>query len=65
MEASEGPRQISDLAARSEIYDSMDTYGLTAAEDIANHLDLPLEQVRRVQLTLETELSLDDIEEDF
>lgn len=59
------PGQISDLAARDKVYEAMDTYGLTEAEEIAQHADLPLEQVQRVLATLETELPLDDIEGEF
>ncbi|MEX0760058.1 MAG: hypothetical protein WD100_10805 [Tistlia sp.] len=56
-------RSLSDLAAREEIYEAMDIYGLTEAEEIAAQLGLPLEQVERVLRTLETELPLDDIED--
>lgn len=58
-------RKISDLAARCEIHDAMDTYGMTEADDIAEYLQLPLEQVHRVQLVLETELPPDDIDDEM
>ncbi|SMF12231.1 hypothetical protein SAMN06265365_105225 [Tistlia consotensis] len=64
MGAPEDPRKISDVTARGEVYEAMDTYGLTEAQDIAQHLNLPLAQVERVLRNLQTELPLDDLGEE-
>ncbi len=57
------PIRISDLAARSKIDSAMDAYGLTEADALAEHLNLPLDQVERVLLELETSGPPDDLDE--
>ena len=57
------PIRISDLAARSKIDSARDAYGLTEADALAEHLNLPLDQVERVLLDLETSDPPDGLEE--
>lgn len=58
-------RRISDLAARSEIGDAMDSYGLIETEEIARLLGLPVEQVQRVMLDLDTDMPADDLDDEM
>lgn len=60
-----GMRQVSDLAARSEVADAIDSYGLSEADEIARLLGLPLEQVERVLLELDSEMPLDELDDEM
>lgn len=63
MAANQAPRKVSDLAARTEVLDAMDSYGLSDPKELARHLDLSVDQVQRVLLDLETDDQLDDLDD--